>query len=780
MLALAIAASTIGFFAYKNLNQIIGSLEEEIKPHYNLFLINKIDITIQEAEYAMERYVYSDEPEELQNFEDLLVLSIKYADTLKSYSKDSNLLITIDSLQNLVLNKGTILNQVADMDYATMEETFADLKNQISGIKMDKVLEDTVLRKKRSFLQRIFQKDDRLTEADTIELYDSREYKNLINLQLDSIAQLSMKKTYEQKMKEYSLQQDHYYVQARISEILSCLEKYELEVMREQANNAKETALMTNKYITQFAVAIPVMLVITLVVLIIYILRTRKYQEVLSNSRKNAIKLAKDKEQFLANMSHELRTPMNAIDGFAKILLKGDINQHQREYLTIIAKSTEHLNYILNDVLDYSKLKGGRINLEKSTFNPKDLVKETVRLLEDKAKEKGLILNSKLEELPNFLLGDPYRLRQILLNLISNAIKFTDEGKVEIEVSAVKISEEKINLQLVISDSGVGIPKSKQDKIFDEFEQVNTSDKQKGTGLGLTITKKLITIHQGKILVESEEGKGTTFIVTIPYNISKSCENTIRPKEQKAITQQHVLIADDEEFNRKLLMAICDEYGLTYDVASDGQETLDCLSNKKYDAVLLDFRMPKLSGLEVIDQVRKSNGLNKDSLVIGLTATVSEEKIENAHKVGIQHVLRKPFDESDLLNLLGASSKLKTNNDQTESTSNKLFDLTSLNKMGDKDFVKDMIETFVTNTNNNLNLLDDYFSKKDWLNISEILHKIIAPARHFKSDEVVDLLKNYELSCRKGNSISNSEFNQVKQKVTRLVNALEVHLQQTK
>lgn len=782
LLVLAILASLLGLFAYKNLNKIIGSLEDEVMPHYNLYLINKIDLTIQEAEYAMERYVYSNDKAELEKFEDLLISSIGYADTLKLYSSNDALLNKIDSLQNLVLSKGTVLNQVASIDYESMDETFANLKNQLSDIPLDNFLEDTVLRKKRGFLQRIFQKDGRLSAADTLEYYNSKEYKNLINTQLDSIASLSKKKSYERKLKEYSLQQDHIFIQEKINMILRYLEKYELEAIKLQADEAKNLALYTNRYVTRFAVAIPAMLIITLIVLIIYILRTRKYQEVLSISRKNALKMAREKEQFLANMSHELRTPMNAIGGFARLLLKGPINKQQKEYLNIIFKSTEHLTYILNDVLDFSKLQGGKINLENNPFNPKELVEETVRLLEDWAYEKGLKIECQIQHIPKYLIGDAFRLRQILLNLLSNAIKFTHSGNIQIKVKCKGKTETSVQLQFEVIDTGIGIPANRQEQIFNEFEQINYMDKQSGTGLGLTITKKLVTIHQGEITVKSKEGEGTTFTVIIPYKMAN--ELSKHKLRQDASTEefstQHVLISDDEEFNRKLLTAICRENKLTFDEAVDGLDALNKLMHNRYDIILMDFRMPKLSGPDVVEKIRKEEGLNKTTPVIGLTATVSYNDIKRAKKAGIDHVLRKPFDELELLKMMGQSMNITVSKKSKETGSNELYSLEGLNKMGDSAFVRDMIETFINNTRANLQLLDQYFENKDWTNMAEVFHKIVAPARHFKSVEVVHLLKNAELRARNDEVISDEEYQKIKLKINELMVALELNINQNR
>ncbi|MEO9869269.1 MAG: ATP-binding protein, partial [Ekhidna sp.] len=743
LLTLTIGISLIGFLAYKNLNQIVGTLEKESKSNVNLLLLNNVSIHLQEIEYAMERFVYTGQEIHMNTFSENIGSSIAILDTLRSQNNIPTTLQSIDSLQNLILNKGTILSQAASLDYESMEETFANLKSQLNDIQTKKILEDTILRKKRGFIQRLFNKKETIVATDTIDIYATDEYQNIINDQLDSIASESQKRVYSQKLKEFTLQRDHQDIQTKISEILIRMERVELDRLRSQANDASTIASDTNKYVTMFGIAVPMILLMSISILIIYITRTKEFQTALNASRRNAIKLAKEKEQFLANMSHEIRTPMNAIGGFARLLLKSNLDKEQSEYIQIIDKSTEHLTYILNDVLDFSKLQSGKIVLEDKVFNPELIIRDVIKLLEDKAQEKSLKLSYKTENLPEFVLGDAFRLRQILLNLLHNGIKFTNNGGVTIVAKKTKVVKNNLLLTFQVIDTGIGIPQNRLKQVFDEFEQVNKDDKRKGTGLGLAITKKLVKIHKGTIRIESKEKIGTTFTFTLPYKIVDESiivsESNI--SEPPKVSNMHVLIADDEEFNRKLLMAICKEYNMTYDLAVDGEQTYLQMMNNTYDVVLLDFRMPKMNGPEVAQKIRNENGPNNKTTIIGLTATVSDQDMKMAKKSGINQVLRKPFDTNELLKIIekgGDTANRKTNSLSGVTSIN--FNLESLNKMGDSDFVRDMIETFINSTEQNLNDLDTYYENAEWEMYAEILHKIIAPARHFRADEIVSIM----------------------------------------
>ena len=777
LLVLTIGASFLGFFAYRNLNQIIGSLEKEVEPNVSLLLLNNIDLELQEVEHAMERYVYTNEAIHMENFKKSIANAVRIVDTLKKQNDDPEIRAAMDTLQDLILNKGTVLSQVADLDYESMEETFANLKLQLNDIQTKEILEDTLLRKKRGFLQSLFGQKEQIIKSDTIDVYSSVEYQNIINSQLDSIANLSQRKAYNQKIKEFTLQKDHQEIQAQISTLLNNMEKWELDRIRSHAANAREIASNTNKYVTRFSVVVPVLLLITFSVLVIYILRTKKHQEALNASRNNALKLAREKEQFLANMSHEIRTPMNAIGGFAKLLLKSELTQEQEEHLHIIDKSTEHLTHILNDVLDFSKLQSGRIQLEQKPFSPADLLRDTIKLLEDKAEEKGLRLEYETENLPDVVVGDPYRLRQILLNLIFNGIKFTEKGGVYVTSKIEKETKKGVQLSFEIMDTGVGIPADRKKHIFNEFEQVNREDKRKGTGLGLSITKKLITIHRGKIEVDSTVGKGSTFTITLPYKLAdKETENSVVLNRDTILLQNmHILIADDEEFNRKLLEAILKEHDITYDTAEDGQQAYDLMKKTDYDIVLMDFRMPEMDGPVVAEKIRKENQRNAETPIIGLTATVSDSDMREALSAGIDRVLRKPFDTDELLALMKENQP--DSNFEEMASENITFSLEGLSKMGDEAFVKDMIETFISSTKENLRVLDESVEEENWENAAEVLHKIIAPARHLKADQVVNLLKKHELRAREGHSIPKDAFENIKSSTKGLVKALKLHLQ---
>jgi signal transduction histidine kinase/CheY-like chemotaxis protein len=772
----------IGFFAYKNLNEIIGTLDEDTKPNIDIVLLKDISVELRNMENTIENYVFEEDEKYLKEFESSIQVAIAKLDTIRNRNLNSEITQSIDSLENLIYNKSTVLSQVANLDYNSMEETFADLYDQLNDVEAEPILEDTITRKKRGFLRKIFGKKGNV-EKDTFDVSNSKAYRNMINSQLDSLARYAKSEVYSQKIKEFTLQQDHQDIQTKILSLILTIESWELNKIKLQALDAQSSARYTNKYVKIFSIITPIMLILTLIVLVIYISRTRKFQETLSESRKNALKLAREKEQFLANMSHEIRTPMNAIAGFSKLLLSSDLNSEQAEQLQIIDKSSEHLIHILDDVLDFSKLQSGKIKLEKKEFNPSDTIRDCIKLLQYKAKEKDLKIEEEFDSLPKHLLGDAYRLKQMLLNIIFNGIKFTDKGGVIVSVSTKKKTKHSINMIIEIKDTGIGIPDDHQKKIFGEFDQVNQDDRTKGTGLGLSITKKLVSMHKGRISVKSTEGAGTTFTLVLPYETTSNQqkEETAKMSKKNNLSGQMVLIADDEEFNRKLLIAIFKQYNINYKEANDGAEAYKLLNEIPFNIILMDFRMPEMNGPEVSIKIKKENGLNKNTPIIGLTATVTNQDITIAKDSGIDHILRKPFDSDELLSLMNkelALTKIERINDG-EVDKGISFDLSSLQSMGDEEFVNDMIQTFISSTEKNLEEFEFEINSNNWIQAAEVLHKIIAPARHFKANELVEQLKANELSARAGNSISKNDQMEIQQKVNSLINNLKVHLHET-
>ncbi|HEY2720458.1 MAG TPA: ATP-binding protein, partial [Chitinophagaceae bacterium] len=333
--------------------------------------------------------------------------------------------------------------------------------------------------------------------------------------------------------------------------------------------------------------------------------RQQKLIETLDASEKKLKLASKIQEQFVANMSHEIRTPMNAILGFTGLLQKTHLEKGQQEYVRSIRSSSENLLTIINDILDLSRIESGMMHIEKLPFNLRQLLDSLVTMLSVKAKNLNLYLHTEIDgSVPELLQGDAIRLTQILINLISNALKFTHEGGVKVKVETVGKKDEIVRVRFTISDTGIGIAAEKQKTIFERFHQAQpeTTRRYGGTGLGLSIVKQLVEIQNGSISVESEPGKGSIFIVVLPYQIANEAETaTLSPSgliAEPLLRKIKILVAEDNPMNQKLMQHLLNQWEIGFDLVSNGAEAVETLKIKRveYDMVLMDIQMPEMDG----------------------------------------------------------------------------------------------------------------------------------------------------------------------------------------
>ena len=364
-----------------------------------------------------------------------------------------------------------------------------------------------------------------------------------------------------------------------------------------------------------------------------------------------ATKIAEDavksKQQFLSNMSHEIRTPMNAIIGFTKVLLKTELTEKQREYLTAIKMSGDALTVLINDILDLAKVDAGKMIFEKTSFRLAASISAMIHLFETKIHEKNLRLIKKYDvQIPYVLVGDPVRLHQIILNLISNAVKFTNQGEITVEVKLLSQTSETANIEFSVTDTGIGIPENKIAHIFENFQQASSSTARLygGTGLGLAIAKQLVETQGGTISVSSTPNEGSTFSFILPFDKTGSVSETeITIEEPMVVKNLKVLVVEDIALNQLLMKTLLDDFGFSHDMAADGKIAIDMLKEKLYDIVLMDLQMPEMNGFEATDYIR--NIMKLEIPIIALTADVTTADLEKCRAVGMNDYISKPIDE---------------------------------------------------------------------------------------------------------------------------------------
>jgi len=411
---------------------------------------------------------------------------------------------------------------------------------------------------------------------------------------------------------------------------------------------------------------------------IIWNFELKKFNRELKYSNEKANKLAKAKDDFLSNMSHEIRTPLNAIYGFTELLNLTQLNKNQQEMLNIVKSSVEILMAIINDILDFTKIESGKLAIENHAFNLEEAIRNIKELFSHKAAEKNIDLIFNLDKnLPKIIKGDKIRINQILVNLIGNAIKFTNKGFIDLTVKLEQETEDKIKINFSVKDTGIGINKNKLDTIFERFEQASNDITRKygGTGLGLSISKSLVELQGGELRIESEFGIGSNFYFSLDVEklskelIEKALKRERKQRKNKKITEENekqifneniqkilnkeiveILVCEDTFFNYKLIEKIFEDTIISLDYAENGKIGLEKIENKEYDLILLDLQMPEMDGFELASIIRQEK--RSDVLILALTANNSENEKAKCLEIGMNNYLTKPFKRKNFFNII--------------------------------------------------------------------------------------------------------------------------------
>ncbi|MFO7614047.1 MAG: ATP-binding protein, partial [Bacteroidales bacterium] len=741
-----------GIFFYSRLDGIIDTVKSGIRPDRKLILVKEIMNDLSEAENHVKSYSLTHEESYMVSFYEITSLTGEKIEALRELRPgDIFLAQYIDTLDLLVDEKFTILDQLLVIQdefrvqramHQVMQKISAQEKSSPEIIIPDTTAKKDETPKKENFFKRLFRSNKKRQETDSIAqavqqpapsdtLFSLAE----IGRQVEQVKHSVLSREEKLRVMQLGLLQQNQVVMNKIRQVISILEEMESDALVANTNQAEREAGAVKQILIAFVLSASLLLIVASLAIYRYARKNNEYKTVLNKAREDAENLARAKELFLANMSHEIRTPMNIISGFLNQVLQDRLDPDQQEKLAIIKKSSDHLLRLLNDLLDLSKLQANKLELIETSFSPQTLIGEVHQSLKPLADIKKLTFLATADPgIPATIYGDETRIRQILLNLTGNAIKYTEKGEVSLKVSPLKTTGDKAWIAFEISDTGVGIRDEELKHIFEAFEQGSgrTGRNDEGAGLGLSITSKLVDLLGGTIRVQSQPGKGSTFMVEIPFHKTEGRSETAAETvsdDWSALKGAVILAVDDEEYNRRLLKIILEKHGCMVLESESAEKAITLVETRHIDLVLMDIRMPGMDGPEAASVIKKYGGrTGKNIPVIAVSAAITRDDLEIYRRKGMDDFIHKPLDEPALLKMI-----VRYLNPRPERV-----DLQYLKDAcnGNEKFFREMISLFIQDTEAGLLQIRDRVSHHDRENVSALAHKISAPCRHLRADKL--------------------------------------------
>ena len=784
ILAFAAASISITYDGFIELSRTKQSLSQ---PNKKLITLNAVLADIYDAESTIRTYTLTHNEDYLNFYFSFLLKINEKVDSLLLFTKDNtNQLAKIKVIKKLLEKKGKILDELLELKKRDHSSIFYDRAlEEIARVQSDPGIKKPLLAKTTTTVTS--KKDTLIEKANNEKTGFFGRIKNWIsgkekvdttitNIEIKTRVDTLLRSGYisdsimgnvinilhqikkEQEdvnllvsQKELELLSSDKEIMDQIRVIVSLLEREELSQSYKRSNDAEEVVHKSTIIVLALGGAALIMLILFLAIIFRDITKSSFYRNQLYEAKKYAEKLLKIKEQFLANMSHEIRTPLSSIIGLTRQIERTPLDSRQSEYVKLLSSSSTHLLSVINDILDFSKIEAGQLKIEVLPFNLKEVLQESVHSMQEKASEKGIKLILDDSSLINFTLwGDPFRLKQILLNLLSNAIKFTESGSVSVIANYSDLTEETTKVEIKVIDTGIGISKEQQSLIFEEFTQADASTTRKygGTGLGLTIVKRLVDLQGGEILVESQPNEGTTICFTLPYRLKGD------QVESASITQKQfdlpnkfkALIVDDDEVNRVISLEMFKNLGINASSTGNTKEVMDLINKDDFNIVFTDIHMPEISGYDLVQMV---NGSSKVLPVIAVTANNMIDGQDHFRNHGFSGFLIKPYSEDDLIRVLEpftTTSAPDQSSIHSDFETSEVYDLSDIYRFAgdDKQSVKLILSTFLDNTDKNLLDLNNRVKAKEIKEASEIAHKMKPAFNQFKIYNIAGLLLKIE------------------------------------
>ena len=791
-----IAFLALGFLAYTSFDKLLQAVHQVAEPADRSKGINAMVMHLSEAESSMRAYSISKNKKYHQRYVDEIGHMTTLADSLLTsdlrYKVGPAKLDSISVLlhqkiaklqeflrkreKNIVLYSEKALkhlddNLVDSTTFATVSTIKSTESKSVDTLLVPRPIQD--MDKAHGFLnkvKRLLSKKGPITAVvDTVTRithetkyeYDTSKVLPPDTLVIDEVRQMLQsirKEEYDyyrrEALREMGLLEANSEIIGQVRTLIKDLEDSENNYYIAQQKQAR--AIVNDHLAVIITVIILSFLGCLVSILLIFgdISKSNFYKGRLEKAKARAEKLAKAREDFLANISHELRTPLNAIAGFTTQLTGSGLSAKQSSYLSIIDNSSQHLLSLVNDILDMSKMQAGGFELNERPFDVRVIIEETCQVFEAKCTRKGLTLTKEIPTtVEGLLYGDSTRFKQVLFNLMDNAVKFTDSGEVHIEMVFSEKEFGLADLEIIVSDSGAGIPPKQLDKIFNSFYQgdASTNKKHLGTGLGLSIAKKIIIAMGGKIEVQSKMGEGSTFRVNLRFPKVEKVESTSKDWVGPLydLDDLGVLVIDDDQFNRSLLETILLERVKKVKCVHSAEEGLKALALDEYDVILTDIHMPGVDGKSLLKKIREMSYYSRRVPVIAVTADATRSKDWWIGQVGFDDCITKPFEQTTLMatiaNLMGKRNRQPA---RTEPGKTIELDLGAISTFaaGDPKVMVNLLEVFCENVTQDLKVLQALYHDQKWHHLKEQAHKMVSSFGQLKINEVVQLLRSIEKS----------------------------------
>lgn len=766
-LALILLIVIVGWVIYGEINSFTQAQTDDTREKNKILRIGKLLTLMYESESFARVAIQSTDPVPYSNYlkkNDSIAQEITVIKELVENPSQHKLLDSVQQLLNQKIKNISVLRKIRinDNSQESIKNAIKRLSNMeatLGRLTMNDFIENpsTLNDKNRTALEETITILNSYIPRDSTNTVDQKTLDSIVTASrtiLQKIEEDASRQRFSLRVKERQLLKNDLITTQQLRTILATIET-EFFNNSSLKNIQRKAVLKRSIYIVTIAAIIGLVLVVFFSLIILSdFWKNQRYREQIEKANIYTKSLLKSREQLISMVSHDLRSPLGTIVGYTELMKKVPQNSKGSYYIDRIKSAASYVTQLVDDLLDYNKLEAGKINIESIPFDLEKLIRESAENIRSNYAEKNIELIITISPtIPKQLKGDPFRIRQIISNLIGNAFKFTAEGTVSISVKLKTNNSGETFIHLSVQDTGIGIPEEKQQYIFEEFTQADDSIEKKygGFGLGLTISKKLADLLNGHLSLESKEGKGSKFSFIFPVALSRSDEElkienkTARNKNLKAI------VIDDDETLLLLTKEILEQHNIKVSVFSSGKDALEHIHEIEYDLVITDIQLPLMNGFHFAEKLQSDASLNYQKQPIIAVSGRKNLKKKDYQNAGFAGFLVKPFFPKDLMNEIKIVLE-KDSNEPCENSENFDFDKTSEYNLkpiaaflsNDAKALEEVLDTLIENTYKNLEQIDAFVASKNLEGVSQISHKMLTMFRQIEAKRVLPHLEYFE------------------------------------